>query len=194
MLPLCGSNNEGTRSSRPIYIYIYIYIYMGFRARLRQKDIGAVWNNFLMIMMVNDVQGWRRPTFSRHLSFSWGKTPEKHQPGKLTRPGIEPGPARLEATTLPLDHSGERARHHSQPWIFEVRRLILQPFFRFSYVTSSSINSPGEPWSGRKMVGDQTLPIENASGASLLQQQYADEHCHEVGQCLRTTFLIAFSE
>ena len=30
------------------------------------------------------------------------------------------------------------------------------------------------------MVGDQTLPIENASGASLLQLQYVAEHCHEV--------------
>ena len=32
------------------------------------------------------------------------------------------------------------------------------------------------------MVGDQTLPIENASGASLLQLQCAAEHCHEEGQ------------
>ena len=35
------------------------------------------------------------------------------------------------------------------------------------------------------MVGDQTLPIENASGA---------EHCHEEGQYLRTTFLVVCSE
>ena len=44
------------------------------------------------------------------------------------------------------------------------------------------------------MVGDQTLPIENASEASLLQLEYAAEHCHEEGQYLRTTFLVAFSE
>ena len=44
------------------------------------------------------------------------------------------------------------------------------------------------------MVDDQTLPIENASGASLLQLKYAALHCHEEGQYLRTTFLIAFSE
>ena len=37
------------------------------------------------------------------------------------------------------------------------------------------------------MVGDQTLPIENASGAYLLQLQYAAEYCHEEGQYLRTT-------
>ena len=48
--------------------------------------------------------------------------------------------------------------------------------------------------SGRMMVGDQTLPIENASGACLLQLQYAAEHCHEEGQYLKTTFLLAFSE
>ena len=44
------------------------------------------------------------------------------------------------------------------------------------------------------MVGDQTLPIENASGASLLQLQCVVEHYHEEGQYLRTTFLVAFSE
>ena len=38
------------------------------------------------------------------------------------------------------------------------------------------------------MVGDQTLPVENDSGASLLQLQYAAEHGHEEGQYLRKTF------
>ena len=42
------------------------------------------------------------------------------------------------------------------------------------------------------VVGDQTLPIGNASGASLLQLQCEAEHCHEEGQYLRTTFLVAF--
>ena len=40
----------------------------------------------------------------------------------------------------------------------------------------------------------QTLPIENASGFSLLQLQYVAKHCHEEGQYLRTTFLVACSE
>ena len=44
------------------------------------------------------------------------------------------------------------------------------------------------------MAGDQTHPIENASGASLLQLQYAVEHCREEGQYLSTTFLVACSE
>ena len=44
------------------------------------------------------------------------------------------------------------------------------------------------------MVGDQTLPIENASGASLLHLQYVAEYCHEEGQYMRTTFLVACSE
>ena len=46
--------------------------------------------------------------------------------------------------------------------------------------------------SRQMMVGDQTLPIENASGASLLQLQCVAEHCHEEGQYLRTTFYVAF--
>ena len=44
------------------------------------------------------------------------------------------------------------------------------------------------------MVGDQTLLIVIASGVSLLQLQNAAEHCHDGGQYLRTTFLIACSE
>ena len=56
--------------------------------------------------MANDIRGWSGSKFSWHLSYGWGKTPEKPQPGKLTRPGIEPGPAMWEATMLPLDHSG----------------------------------------------------------------------------------------
>lgn len=44
------------------------------------------------------------------------------------------------------------------------------------------------------MVSDQTLPIENAAGVSLLQFQCAAEHYHEEGQCLMTAFLIACSE
>ena len=48
--------------------------------------------------------------------------------------------------------------------------------------------------SGRMMVGDQTLPIENVSVASLLQLQCVAEHRHEEGQYLRTTFLVDFSE
>ena len=44
------------------------------------------------------------------------------------------------------------------------------------------------------MVGDQTLHIENGSGASLLQLQYAADRCHENGQYLRTAFLAACSE
>ena len=44
------------------------------------------------------------------------------------------------------------------------------------------------------VVGDQTLPIENAARTSLLQLQYAAKHCHVEEQYLRTTFLVAFSE
>ena len=34
------------------------------------------------------------------------KTPEKLEPGIFSRPGIEPGPPRREATMLPLECSG----------------------------------------------------------------------------------------
>ena len=35
------------------------------------------------------------------------KTQKEPEPGKLIRPGIEPGPARLEAAMLPLAHSAQ---------------------------------------------------------------------------------------
>ena len=41
-------------------------------------------------------------TFVLRLKEPPGKTSTR----KLTRPGIEPGPAALEVTMLPLDHSG----------------------------------------------------------------------------------------
>ena len=44
------------------------------------------------------------------------------------------------------------------------------------------------------MVGDQTFPIKNTAGDSLLQLQCAPKHCHEEGQGLITTFLFACSE
>ena len=44
-----------------------------------------------------------------------GKPRKKTQPGKLTLPVIEPGPAGPEATMLPLDHSGG---HHFMNCLF----------------------------------------------------------------------------
>ena len=44
------------------------------------------------------------------------------------------------------------------------------------------------------MLGDQTLPIENVSGASLLQLQYEAKHCYEEGQYLRAAFFVTCSE
>ena len=61
-----------------------------------------------MFMMANDIQGCLGPKFSWHLCYGWGKTPENPQPGKLTRPGIEPEIVGREETMLPLDHSGGR--------------------------------------------------------------------------------------
>ena len=61
-----------------------------------------------------------------HLSFPVicltveGKLWRKPQPGKLTRPGINPGPARWEGMTLPCDHCGGR---HVQDGL--VSRIIL---------------------------------------------------------------------
>ena len=55
-----------------------------------------------MIMMVSDIRGLSFPNICLTVE---EKPQKKPQPGKLTELGIEPGPARSEATVLPLDHS-----------------------------------------------------------------------------------------
>ena len=91
-------------------------------------------------------------------------------------------------------------RHRSQPPVLSVNSVswsaahcfkILSSYYRS--IRGKRLKSQGAK-SERMMVGDQTLPIKNASGASLLQLQYAAEHCHEEGQYVRTTFLVACSE
>ena len=43
-------------------------------------------------------------------------------------------------------------------------------------------------------VGDQTLPIENAARASVLQLECVPKHCYEEGQCQMTTFIFTCSK
>ena len=91
-------------------------------------------------------------------------------------------------------------RHRSQPPVLSANSLrwsaahcakVLSSYDRF--IRGKILKSQGAKY-GRMMVGDQTVPIENASGASLLQLQYAAEHCHEEVQYLATAFLVACSE
>ena len=57
----------------------------------------SLWSNtclrqncrFFMIMMASDIRGWVGPKFARLRFTVEKKTPEKPQPGKFTRPGIE---------------------------------------------------------------------------------------------------------
>ena len=50
----------------------------------------------------NDIRGPWGPKVAWHLSYRWGKTPEKPHSGNLSRSGIEPGPAAWQARMLPL--------------------------------------------------------------------------------------------
>ena len=58
------------------------------------------------------------------------KPPENSQPGKLTRLGIESGPAWWEATMLLLDHSGGPRIHNREPKYRNFSRIydILNSF------------------------------------------------------------------
>ena len=56
-------------------------------------------------MISGDRLGLRFSDICLTLEEKFRKNPQQ---GKLTRPGIEPGPARWEATILPLDHSGDQ--------------------------------------------------------------------------------------
>ena len=49
----------------------------------------------------NDIRGPCLSKVSWHLSYRWGKIPEKLHPGNLSRPGIEPGPAAWQPRMLP---------------------------------------------------------------------------------------------
>ena len=80
--------------------------------------------------------------------------------------------------------------HRSQPPVLSANSLhcsaahcakMLSPYDRF--IRGKRWKSQGAK-SRQMMVDDQTLPIENASVASLLQLQYVAEHCHEEGQYL----------
>ena len=53
-----------------------VYWYMRLE-HVTSAVIGANSEWFFMIMMANDIRGWIGPKFSRHLPYSWGKTPEK---------------------------------------------------------------------------------------------------------------------
>ena len=53
-------------------------------------------------MMTKWYSGTLGPKDSWHLSDRWGKTPKKSNPGNLSRPRIESGPATWQARMLPL--------------------------------------------------------------------------------------------
>ena len=95
--------------------------------------------------MANDIQGWMRPKFSWHLSYSWGKTPEKSQPAKLNWLGIDSGLL------------GERQRYYLSttvvaPCSWEANSLIrsFNSDCEIKWVSLDSINSELE--SGVKKV------------------------------------------
>ena len=71
----------------------------GFRARQHLRSLALVMNDFFMISR----DGW-----GLSLTCIFLLVEEKPQPGKLTLPGIEPGPARWEAKILLLDHRGSQ--------------------------------------------------------------------------------------
>ena len=51
-----------------------VWAFWGFSVRHHQMSLAQVIN--YMIMIANGIRGWVGPTFYRHLSYSWDKTPE----------------------------------------------------------------------------------------------------------------------
>ena len=90
--------------------------------------------------------------------------------------------------------------HRSQPSVLSTNSLCWSAAHCDKMLSSYDRFIQGRRWksqgakSGRMMVCDQTLSIKNASGASLLQVQYAAEYYHEEGLYLRTTSLVTCSE
>ena len=76
-------------------------VYIGFRARRHRRSLAPVWNDLWWWWPMISGDRWGLSVSD----MSYVENPRKKpQPGKLTRPGLEPGSARWEATMLPLDH------------------------------------------------------------------------------------------
>ena len=87
-----------------LYVCVFVWMYSSFRAREHQRSLALVLNDFLWLWWpVISGDGWDLRFLDICLTVE-EKPRKKSQSGKLTRPGIEPGPARWEATMLPLDN------------------------------------------------------------------------------------------
>ena len=109
--------------------------YLCFKARQHLRSLAPAMNDFLM-MMANDIRGWLWPKFSWLCLTAEEKTRKKPQPGKLARPGIEPGPARWEATTLPLDHSGGQLVFKQHGGSLQPQDPIMSKIYPVSSITT----------------------------------------------------------
>ena len=57
---------------------------------------------------------------------------------------------------------------------YPTSQFILQPFFRFSYVTSSSLNSPGEPPVPRSILCSISIACDLSAGLKCLYSEPLD--------------------
>ena len=83
---------------------------------------------------------------SWHLSYGSWKTLEKTSTRKLTQPGIKPGPAVWEVTTLPLDHSSGRqwCKSHRMPLAIPVLLIVWMEQSIAWWISVPFINSRTE--------------------------------------------------
>ena len=93
--------HELKKNGKVFTIKFVVFVFLGLRARQHLRSLAPVMKLWWMIMMAKWYSGILGPKVSRHLSYRWGKTPKKSQPGNLSRPGIEPGPAAWQARMLP---------------------------------------------------------------------------------------------
>ena len=93
-----------------------------------------------------------------------------------------PTRSRAHSPTFPSLHL--RHSSFSNPSIASpTSQLILQRFFRFSYVTGSSLTSPGEPPMGSTMLADVVRSIRRAARDNTIIQ-----HCGHQVKRTRLTF------
>ena len=129
--------------------------------------------------------------------------PLKHVPIPYHRPqvrGGKDGRVRRQLCDISQDTAFHYPRYRSQLPVLSAKSLRWSAAHCAKMLSSLDRFIGGKRWkpqgakSGRMMMGDQALPIENASGASLLQLQYTVEYCHEQGLYLRKTFLVTCSK
>ena len=105
LLTFVGNLSKHSVLCSNVVVICYLTTTMYYSHGQRPSPSKDGWDMVWMIYGGHMITGANVAQIFWHLSYSWGKTPEKTSNRKLTQQGMEPGPAAWEATILTLDQS-----------------------------------------------------------------------------------------